>query len=206
MSAQSSTSSLLNPSLKKALETKKAHIFWFFLINVFFGAMGVWAPLIQPLLAANGTVLPKFIEVLESGGAYTFAVAYLAATAGYIVFEYLDEKEQNFKTAKAVTGGTALVLVVIFGIITATQLAIPSAAPTVKEFGGRELFQTIATIVAVFIGFALAFIQWASSCSLDATVDKNQAESKVESKRVMKRTAGKSGDSSIVQTVGKVKI
>lgn len=203
----SATPSLLIPSLKMAWKNKKAHIFWFFLINVFFGAMGVWAPLIQPLLAPNGMALPKFIDVLESGGAYTFAVAYLAATAGYIVFEYLDEKEQNFKTAKAVTGGIALVLVVIFGIITATQLAIPSTLQSAKEFGGREWLQTVATIAAVFIGFALAFIQWASSCSLDATVDKNQAESKQESKKVMKRAAGRSSGSSTAQTLqGKVKI
>jgi len=79
-------------SLRMVIDEKRAHIFVFLLVNIFFGAMGFWAPLVQPLVEDNGGFVRKLVEVLATGGAYTFSVAYMAASASYILFEYLDTK------------------------------------------------------------------------------------------------------------------
>lgn len=173
-------------SIKMVFQQKLTHIFVFLFVNIFFGAMGFWAPLLQPLINNNGSFITKLIEVLATGGAYTFSAAYLAASASYLIFEYLDTKEQNYKTAKIITAGIAAILIVFCMLLAGPQLAAEITKTPQKTLQNKELVQCLILGLSVLTGLILAIIQWAGTFSADAAVDGNQATAKEQSKKIFR--------------------
>lgn len=158
-------------SLLKFLWIKKTHVFWFFVINLFFGAMGVWAP----LLSSNGSIRTNFIGVLDAGGLYTFACAYLAAAGGYIVFEYLSGKDANYKSCKATFIGFALILIVLSGLIVGKKIDNSVTQSTNESI---DTVQVYLTLISLLVGFALGVIQFYSENGMNSVVDNNKQEAR----------------------------
>ena len=99
------------------LAAKTVHIFVFIAVNVVVGSLGVWMPLMTSLFVENTTFVGELSRTLSASGAYTFAVAYLAASSAYIAYDYLEDRSTIHRKSKTVFLTTAFILIILSTIL-----------------------------------------------------------------------------------------
>lgn len=57
----------------------------FLVVNFFFGTLGIWLPLVNSLLGGHSPITTEMRKLFTSGGFYTYAVPFLAATVGVVI-------------------------------------------------------------------------------------------------------------------------
>ncbi len=174
-------------AVKKAAEDKYSLIIWFFAINVVFGSAGLWVPLISEIKNGRGAVSLRMSELLETGGAYTFLIAYLATTSGYVITEYVERSNRFFQNQKAALLAVALIVGLFSVSFTTSLFAGAPATKGTPETAALDYIQIAMTIVAVVLGFLLALLQWAGTYGLDAVVDQSQKKDQSTAKTIMSR-------------------
>lgn len=105
-------------AIRRAIADKYSLVIWFLAINVVAGSAGLWAPLIPAIRNGTEAVSSRMLELLQSGGAYTFLIAYLAATSGYVITEYVERSDQFFRGQKAALVALAFVIALISAFFT----------------------------------------------------------------------------------------
>lgn len=192
-------------AIRKAVSDKYSLIIWFVAINVFIGSAGVWVPLIPEIKNGWGAVDGKFLEVLRSGGAYTFVLAYLAATSWYVITEYVEDSDEHFRAQKAVFGAMALIVGMLCCFFTMDLLSRSDASKGLAKASIGDWLQVTFTVIGIVVGFCLALLQWAGGYSLDALLDKSQADEKSKAKQLMSeaRAQGSGPSKNAIQVKGK---
>ncbi len=183
------TSNSESPSLiaaaTRALCDKFPIIIWFFVINIVVGATGVWVPLIPAVSYGPESMYAKFLEVLRSGGAYTFLLAYLASTSGYVITEYVEKSDQFFRSQKTIVLAIACVIGLLSAFLTMDIFSNGSHSADSKTATIADKIQIWMTIAAIVIGFLLALLQWAGAYTFDAFLDKSQEKDKFNAEKIM---------------------
>lgn len=192
-------------AVKRAILDKYSLIIWFFAINVIVGSAGVWVPLIPEIRHGWNSIFSKLLEVMRSGGGYTFLLAYLAATSGYLIAEYVEESDRYFKSQKAALGAIALVIGLVSAFLTMDLFSGATPIDGLPETTIGDRIQLWMMVIAIVIGFLLALLQWAGAYSLDALLDQSQEEEKSTAKRMMSsaRSQGTGKTKNVVDVKGK---
>lgn len=192
-------------AVKRAISDKYSLIIWFFAINVIVGSAGVWVPLIPEIRHGWSSIFSKLLEVMRSGGGYTFLLAYLAATSGYLIAEYVEESDQYFKSQKAALGAVALVIGLLSAFLTMDLFSGAGPVDRSPETTISDHIQIWMMGVSIVIGFLLALLQWAGAYSLDALLDRSQEEEKSTAKKMMSsaRSQGTGKTKNMVDVKGK---
>lgn len=192
-------------AVKRAISDKYSLIIWFFAINVIVGSAGVWVPLIPEIRHGWSSIFSKLLEVMRSGGGYTFLLAYLAATSGYLIAEYVEESDQYFKSQKAALGAVALVIGLFSAFLTMDLFSGAGPVDRSPETTINDHIQIWMMGVSIVIGFLLALLQWAGAYSLDALLDRSQEEEKSTAKKMMSsaRSQGTGKTKNMVDVKGK---
>lgn len=172
-------------AIRRAISDKYSLIIWFFAINVVVGSAGIWVPLIPEIKHGWVSINSKMLEVLRSGGAYTFLLAYLAATSGYLITEYVENSDEHFRSQKAALVAFAFIVGVVSALLTLDSFSIPVPPNGPAETTVGDCIQISLTFLSIIIGFCLALLQWAGAYSLDALLDKSQADEKSKAKKMM---------------------
>lgn len=192
-------------AVKKAVADKYSLIIWFFAINVVAGSAGLWVPLISQLNGSHGAVSSRVAELLQAGGGYTFLIAYLATTSGYVVTEYVDRSNRFFRNQKATLLGLVLIVGLISVSCTASLFSVALVSKGAPETIAVDYIQIVMALIAVVLGFLLALLQWAGTYGLDAVVDQSQEKDQSTAKTMMSRVrpAGTDRADEFVEVNGK---
>lgn len=203
--ATSPESPALSAAIGRALADKYALAIWFFAINVAAGLAGFWAPLIPEIPHGPDAIISKTLELLRSGGAYTFLIAYLAGAAGYVITEYVDGSARFFRNEKAALVGIAFTIGV-FAVAFTMALFSGSARSTVPPVVTvQDWIQIGMTVTAIVLGFLLVLLQWAGTYGFEAVIDESQKADKNTAEAVMSRTgqSAEAGTQDVVEVKGK---
>lgn len=102
-------------------KSKIVHIVLFLTVNVVIGSLGVWMPILASLARPDMFAREELIKVLLAGGPYTFAVAYLAGSSSFLVYEYLDGEATANRRWKTSLGIVAFLLIILCTLLSALQ-------------------------------------------------------------------------------------
>lgn len=102
-----------------------AHMLLFLAVNVVFGALGVWMPVLVGW-ARSGSWWASLLAQFENSGPYTFAIAFLAACISYVVAEYLDKQTAKWKQLKVLLATVAAVLIIVCTGLSSSQTSFPA--------------------------------------------------------------------------------
>ena len=117
------------------IKAKWLHFIVFFAINVVIGSLGVWLAVVIAASNDQKTAFEELIKSFDSGGPYTFAVAYLAAATAYLVKEYQEKIDTDFRMYKTFFGVLAVLLIIICSVLAAAQSQnSESSPPTDMQF------------------------------------------------------------------------
>lgn len=120
--------------IKQFIKAKWLHVTVFFAINVVIGSLGVWLAVVIAASNDQKTAFDELIKSFDSGGPYTFAVAYLAAATAYLVKEYQEKIDTDFRMYKTFFGVLAVLLIIICSVLAAAQTQNSESSPSNKLF------------------------------------------------------------------------
>lgn len=135
----------------KVIAEKRLEYLIFIGSNIFFGALGLWAP---PLLAwVYGSSDPKteYANALAGGTGYTFALACVATALTYLIKEYRRNEESDFKDIKITGALFATFLMVLMAILFGGQIKGTSASISAGLHPHATLFQNLLTFLSVVV-------------------------------------------------------
>ena len=126
--------------------------FWMFLsVNQFFGGMAIWLP---PAIATHhpvATASHELLAAIELGNGYLFALSLLAAASSYMVREYRNNTNTDFKDLKLYATSGSFILMVIMAILL-TTMTFSSFTPPQNKVLNRHpqlILQVLLTILAI---------------------------------------------------------
>lgn len=198
--ATSPKSPPLFAAIKRALVDKYPLVVWFFAINVAVGLAGFWAPLIPEIRHGSDAIISRTLELLRSGGAYTFLIAYLASASGYLITEYVDRSAQFFRNEKAALVGFAFVIGVFSIAFTIALFSGSTRSTLAPVVTADDWIQIGMTVIAIVLGFLLLLLQWAGTYSFEAFLDQSQKADKSTAEALMSH-AGQSAKYSAQEVV-----
>jgi hypothetical protein len=102
-------------------KSKIVHMGLFLVVNVVIGSLGVWMPIMASVARPDMFAREELIKVLQAGGPYTFAVAYLAGSTSFLAYEYLDGNITSNRRWKTSLGVLAFVLIILCTLLSAIQ-------------------------------------------------------------------------------------
>lgn len=181
-------------------KSKIVHMVLFLTVNVVIGSLGVWMPILASLARPNIFAHDELIKALLAGGPYTFAVAYLAGSSSFLVYEYLDGEITENRRWKTSLGIVAFLLIILCTLLSALQTPTaytdihtsqPSKMPSTSStpdtifplpagrIGGQvssplnlsESVQLTVTFLAIFVGLGLFVVSRLSDEDLKAQLD-----------------------------------
>ncbi|MFD2262826.1 hypothetical protein ACFSM5_08000 [Lacibacterium aquatile] len=135
------------------LKLRKVHIFLFLTVNVIFGALGFWIPIIKDYISADN-IMPALKIQLDAAGAYTFSIAFLVSCVSLMVSEYLDLKEEakyrEQKVALCITAGLIIILA------SALSSFPPSSSASINASLNRaDIWQLSIAAISIAVGLFL---------------------------------------------------
>lgn len=182
------------------IRSQWAHFFLFVVVNIFVGSLGVWMPVLLAGVRHEVDYIPSVMRQLEAGGPYTFAVAYLAAAASFVVSEYLSGASTGGRKLKTVFALFAFVLVILCTLLSASQasggqqIESPSASTEASAPGGPHgssgldwgavdpagRLQLQLTGLAVLVGLILFILAQSSTEDMRGEIEQIDARMKRE--------------------------
>ena len=126
--------------------------FWMFVaVNLFLGGIAIGLP---PAIATHhptATASHELLVAIDLGHGYLFALALLAATSAYMVREYRENTETEFKDLKLYATSFSFILMVIMAILLSvmTYRSFTSPESRILSWNPRLITQVLLTILAL---------------------------------------------------------
>lgn len=105
----------------------------FILVNLVFGALGLWLPPALALQDFSASPWVEFLKAIKAGNGYLFSLALLAASSMYVVREYWESKNSEFKQIKLISLIVSLGLMVVMALFLSPCISAQLDLPTSSQ-------------------------------------------------------------------------
>jgi hypothetical protein len=132
--------------------------FWIFVaVNLFFGGMAIWLPPGVATHHPTATASHELLIAFSLGHGYLFALALLAAASSYMVREYREKMETDFKDLKLYATSFSFILMVIMAILLAL-ITYRGFAPPESKILAWDLPLITQVVLAILALFTAAYL------------------------------------------------
>ena len=128
------------------LRTNRASAIVFFGLNLFLGALGIYAPIIISALTDQNVLEAVFIA-FDTGAIYSFAIPFLCACAGFAFESMVDDEQQITRNRKVV-----LVLLSVPVLIFCVLFLTVQISPGEKAQPLNYCMQLLTSLLAITLG------------------------------------------------------
>lgn len=126
--------------------------FWiFFVVNFFFGALGIWLPLVNALVGGHTTFCQELYKLFTAGGFYMYAVPLLAATVGVVFASLKQETTELSRGTKFLFSFTAMIIFVVCAVFLQIQVLGPTKSKEWINFALQFVVSLVTVLAALYM-------------------------------------------------------